>query len=206
MSTYQTDEEQVEAIKKWWQENGKSVIGGIALGLLVVGGGKGWMEYGRVQAENASNLYEGFSQTARSDDLEAAKQRADQLISDYGKTVYAKFAALEMAKLQYQAGDKDAAVLRLRWAVDNASDQGVKQLAQLRLASLYLDMNKLDEASVLAQAVSEGGFAGEFNALKGDIALAQGDRESARQAWQQALDQGAADVTGLRMKITSAGG
>jgi len=206
VSTYQTDEEQVEAIKKWWQENGKSVIGGIALGLLVVGGGKGWMEYGRVQAENASNLYEGFSQAARSDDLPAAMLRADQLIADYGKSAYAEFAALEMAKLQYQAGDKEKALQRLKWAVDNASDQGVKQLSQLRLASLLLDMNKLDEASTVAQSVSKGGFAGEFNALKGDIALAKGDRETARQAWQQALDQGAADVTGLRMKLTSVGG
>lgn len=206
MSTYQTDEEQVEAIKKWWQENGKSVIGGIVLGLLVVGGGKGWMEYSRVQAENASMLYEGFAQVARGDDLPAAVQRADELISAYGNSTYARFAALEMAKLQYQAGDKDKAAQRLQWVVDNASDQGIKQLAQLRLANLLLDMDKLDDANTLAQSVSQGGFAGEFSALKGDIALAKGDKEAARQAWQQALDQGAADVTGLRMKLTSIGG
>ena len=206
MSAYQTDEEQVEAIKKWWQENGKSVIGGVALGLLVVGGGKGWMEYSRVQAENTSNAYESFSQAARGDDLEAAVQRADQLIADSGKSTYAEFTALEMAKLQYQAGDKEKARQRLQWVVDNASEQAIKQLAQLRLANLLLDMDLPDAADNLAKSVSEGGFVGEFSTLKGDIALAKGDKEAARQAWQQALDQGAADVTGLRMKLTSVGG
>jgi predicted negative regulator of RcsB-dependent stress response len=206
VSAYQTDEEQVEAIKKWWQENGKSVLGGVALGLLVIGGGKGWMEYGRIQAENASMMYEGFAQSARGDDLTATVQRADELISAYGGSTYARFAALEMAKLQYQAGDKDKAAQRLQWVVDNAKDQGIKQLAQLRLANLLLDMNKLDAADSLAESVSQGGFAGEFSALKGDIALAKGDKEEARQAWQQALNQGAADVTGLRMKLTSVGG
>ena len=206
MATYQTDEEQVEAIKRWWKENGKSVIGGIALGLAVVGGGKGWMEYSRVQAENNSNLYESFSQAARTDNLEAAAQRADQLMADAGKSAYAAFAALEMAKLQYQAGDKEKARQRLQWVVDNAAEPAVKQLAQLRLANLLLDMDKPDEAAALAQSVSQGEFAAEFNALKGDIALAKGDKEAARQAWQKALDEGATDVTGLRMKLTSVGG
>ncbi len=206
MSTYQTDEEQVEALKKWWHENGKSVLGGVALGLLVVGGSKGWMEYSRIQAENASNLYEGFSQAARGDDLQTTTQRADQLIAESGKSAYAEFAALEMAKQQYRAGNKDKAAQRLEWVVDNTSDQGIRQLAKLRLAYLLLDMDKLDQANKLAQSVFKGEFAGEFSALKGDIAQAQGDRKVARQAWQQALDRGAADVTGLRMKLTSVGG
>ena len=57
MSTYQTEEEQVEAIKQWWKDNGKSVIGGLVLGLAVVGGLKGWQQYTKVSAENAAAYY-----------------------------------------------------------------------------------------------------------------------------------------------------
>ncbi|MEW8396328.1 MAG: tetratricopeptide repeat protein, partial [Candidatus Thiodiazotropha sp.] len=39
MSEYQTEEEQVEAIKRWWKENGTSVIAGLVIGL---GGIFGW--------------------------------------------------------------------------------------------------------------------------------------------------------------------
>ena len=31
MDVYKTEEEQVEAIKKWWQENGKSIIAGVVI-------------------------------------------------------------------------------------------------------------------------------------------------------------------------------
>ena len=56
MSTYQTDEEQVEAIKRWWKENGKSVIGGIVLRFAVIGGWQGWQGYQRNQGEAASMI------------------------------------------------------------------------------------------------------------------------------------------------------
>ena len=32
METYQTEEQQVEAIKKFWQENGNYIISGLVLG------------------------------------------------------------------------------------------------------------------------------------------------------------------------------
>ena len=90
--------------------------------------------------------------------------------------------------------------------VDNASDPAIEQMAKLRLGGLLLDMGKPDDAKTLAQSASQTAFAGEFSALRGDIALVKGDKEAAKQAWQQALDEGAADVTGLRMKLTSVGG
>jgi predicted negative regulator of RcsB-dependent stress response len=31
LDVYNTEEEQVEAIKKWWNENGKSIITGIII-------------------------------------------------------------------------------------------------------------------------------------------------------------------------------
>jgi len=31
LDVYSTEEEQVEAIKKWWNENGKSIIAGIII-------------------------------------------------------------------------------------------------------------------------------------------------------------------------------
>ena len=66
MSTYQTEEEQVEAIKKWWKENGKSVIGGIVLGFAIIGGWKGWQGYQQNQGEAASQVYDAMRQAAHS--------------------------------------------------------------------------------------------------------------------------------------------
>ncbi|WP_456380034.1 YfgM family protein [Thiolapillus sp.] len=206
MSSYQTEEEQVEAIKSWWKENGKSVIGGVVLGLAVVGGGKGWMEYQRVQAENASAYFEGFSQAAFNGDLETAEQRGKVLLNEHKGSAYAMFAALELAQLQYQAGDKDKARVQLQWVVDNSKQEAIRQLAKIRLARLMLDMKAYDDASSLAANPAKDAYQGEFLSIQGEVKLAQGDREAARTAFSLALEKGVSNPGLIRMKLMELGG
>ena len=47
METFRTEEEQVEAIKRWWQENGKSTVLGVAIAMAAVFGWRGWNDYQR---------------------------------------------------------------------------------------------------------------------------------------------------------------
>ncbi len=206
MSTYQTEEEQVEALKKWWKENGKWAIGGIVLGLAVVGGGKGWMEYQRVQAENASANYEGFAQAAQSGDLDVAIRRGEALMKEYPGSTYALFTALDLARLQVEAGDKDKARVRLQWVMDNAGDEAIGKLAKVRLARLLLDMDKLDEAAALASSPAEDSFMGEFLSIQAEVKLTRGDREAARGDFARALEKGVSNPTLVRMKLTELGG
>jgi predicted negative regulator of RcsB-dependent stress response len=49
-------------------------------------------------------------------------------------------------------------------------------------------------------------FAGEFTVLRGDMAVARGDRDGARAAYETALQQGVEDETLLRMKLVDVGG
>ncbi len=206
MSTYRTDEEQVEALRKWWQENGRSVIAGVVIGLLVVGGGKAWIEYNRAQAENASAFYEGFSRAAAEGDLEKALERGEALIREYGRSTYALFTALELARLQYEAGEKERARDRLRWVVDNARDESLAQLARVRLARLLLDLGELDEVQALAGDPAEDAWQGEFLAIRGDLRLARGDREGARADYAAALEKGVSLPALVRMKLSELGG
>ena len=52
------DEEQVEDLKKWWSENGKGLLAGLAVGLAAVVGWSSWQTWQRTQAELASVRYE----------------------------------------------------------------------------------------------------------------------------------------------------
>lgn len=206
MSSYQTEEEQVEAIKKWWKENGKSVIAGVLIGLLVVGGGKGWIEYNRIQAENASAFYEGFSQAAASGDVEVAVKRGEALIKEYGGSTYAHFTALRLARLQYESGQKDEARARLQWVLDNSRQEALTRLAQVRLARLMLDTGALDEADRLSANPADDAWQGEFLSIQGDILLSRGDREGARKAYSEALEKGVSTPVLVRMKRAELGG
>ncbi|GAL21617.1 Mlr7403 protein [Vibrio maritimus] len=54
MELYDSEEQQVEAIKDWWKENGKAVVLGVVVGL---GGLFGWRYYqdSVVQAQEAAS-------------------------------------------------------------------------------------------------------------------------------------------------------
>ena len=42
MAEYETEEQQVEALKDWWKQNGLAVIGGAVLGVSALIGWRGW--------------------------------------------------------------------------------------------------------------------------------------------------------------------
>ena len=58
MASYASDEEQLEALKTWWQENGTSLVLGVALVIAVFFGARQWQAGNQVEAGNASDLYQ----------------------------------------------------------------------------------------------------------------------------------------------------
>jgi len=205
MSTYQTEEEQVEAIKKWWKENGKSVIGGVVLGFAVIGGWQGWQGYQRNQGESASGYFDAMRQAVRTGQDNKAIEDGKRLIGEFGGTAYASFAALELAKLAYQRGEKAVARDHLKWVSDSASDSSIRELGRLRLGHLLLDMNELDALQALFAKSASAAYAGEFSALRGDYERARGNDSAAREAYQEALVKGVEDEALLRMKLVDVG-
>ena len=206
MSTYQTEEEQVEAIKKWWKENGKSVIGGIVLGFAIIGGWKGWQGYQQNQGEAASQVYDAMRQATRTANFDKALEDGKRLIGEFGDSAYGSFAALELARLAYQRGEKSVARNHLRWVVDSAPDPAIREVARLRLGALLLDMNELPALETLLAAPPQPAFAGEFSALRGDLELAKGNQQAAQDAYRRALAEGVGDESLLRMKLVDVGG
>ena len=83
-------------------------------------------------------------------------------------------------------GNPDASRAALSAVASNASDEGYKAIAKLRLAGLLLEKKAYDEA---LQQVS-GSFPKDFAALaddrRGDILLAQGKKNEAKAEYQKA--------------------
>ncbi|MCU7904243.1 MAG: tetratricopeptide repeat protein [Candidatus Thiodiazotropha sp. (ex Epidulcina cf. delphinae)] len=200
MSVYQTEEEQVEAIKRWWKENGASVIGGLVIGLGGVFGWQAWGSYqNRVGAEAALAFNQMVVAVERRDSASAVKQ-AELMRENFDGSSYAVFAALAEARLKLDEGDRAAAKSRLEGANQQADHPALKQLVQLNLARILLDEGELDAAGELAGS-GEGGFAGEFAVLRGDIALAKGDKASAVAAYTQAMTLEVGNRSLLQMKL-----
>ena len=121
MDVHASEKEQIEALKKWWKENGSSIITGLLLGVSILLGGKAWFSYQETQALSASNIYAQMMAASNRNETEMVRQRASELITNYTGSAYAPLASLLLAKLAVQDNELAAAQAQLQWALDHAA-------------------------------------------------------------------------------------
>ncbi len=199
MELYDTEEQQVEAIKDWWKENGKAVIIGAVVGL---GGLFGWRYYQDtvIQAsETASQSYTTAVNTLQEKGVDAQSDVQAFIESNEVKE-YSVLAALQLAKAQVEAKDFTAALEQLKWAQSNTKDAALSPLISYRIARIETEMGNFDAANTELGKVTETAWAGRIAELRGDIALRQGDKDAAYAAYTEAQQAADASPT-LQMKL-----
>lgn len=195
-----TDDEKLEQIKKWWSENGGSIVTGVVLGLAVLFGGKAWFSWQEKNAQNASNLYTVLMNSMAGGDAMAVSQRAGVLVTEYGDTPYAALASLALAKVRIEAGDLVAAQAQLEWVLENSKSDMLLDTARLRLARVLIAMENLDAAETLLNQVAKGdAFEPLYTEVRGDVYVARGNLTAANQAYQEALAATAAGSPGQHL-------
>ncbi|MBE3670722.1 hypothetical protein BOO24_17370 [Vibrio navarrensis] len=199
MEVYNTEEEQVEAIKEWWKENGKAVIIGAVVGL---GGLFGWRYYQdsvTSAREAASQSYTSAINTLQAKGVDAAAD-VQSFIDGNEVKEYSVLAALQLAKTQVDAGDLNAALVQLKWAQSNSKDAAITPLVSYRIARIEAALGNFDAANAELAKVSNKGWTGRIAELRGDIALRQGNKEAAYAAYSEAQQAEDAGQT-LQMKL-----
>ncbi|MBE4367661.1 YfgM family protein [Vibrio parahaemolyticus] len=199
MELYDTEEQQVEAIKDWWKENGKAVIIGAVVGL---GGLFGWRYYQDtvIQAsETASQSYTTAMNTLQEKGVDAQSDVQAFIESNEVKE-YSVLAALQLAKAQVEAKDFAAALEQLKWAQSNTKDAALFPLISYRIARIETEMGNFDAANTELGKVTDTAWAGRIAELRGDIALRQGDKDAAYAAYTEAQQAADASPT-LQMKL-----
>jgi len=188
MDTNLTDDEKLEQLKKWWGENGGSIITGVVLGLAVLFGGKAWFSWQERTAQNASNLYTVLMNSMAGGDAMAVSQKAGVLVADYSNTPYAALASLALAKVRIEAGDLEAAQAQLEWVLENSKSDMMQDAARLRLARVLIALENLDGADTLLNQVVQGNaFEPLYTEVRGDVLVARGNMTDANQAYKEAL-------------------
>lgn len=195
-----SDEEQLDALKRWWSENGTSVMAGVVLGIGGLLGWRGWTAYQENQAKAASTYYSVLHAAAKQNDAEAVTNNAEVLQDDYASTPYAVLAALEMAKLKGQSGDLESAAEQLRWALDHGAQDSLRNVARIRLARVLTAQGKTDEALELLAVSLPASYTPLVEEIRGDAFVAQGKIEKARKAYDRAIIGASGNIDYLRMK------
>ncbi len=196
---YDTDEEQIEALKTWWQENGNMLIAALLVFAVAYFGITTYRSSVQTAKEDASVAFQSLvNLTSEADaggdvNFDAIAAQIDTMKRDHGKSTYATYAALFGARYAVLEGDLEAATAELNWAADQNKDSNLDSLIQLRLARL--EFARGNDVAAL-KTLSEDGASQQvgFDELRGDILLSQGDVAGARAAYQAAWD-GAAKGT-----------
>jgi predicted negative regulator of RcsB-dependent stress response len=199
--SYETEEQRIEAIRKWWSENGTSIIAGLVLGLALLFGWRYWVDHREGQREEASALFTELQQAASSGNAGRVDEVTTMLQQDYAATPYSGQASLLNAQLLATAGKLDRAEEVLSWASLNANEQVIKDLAHLNLARLYVAQGKTDQALSELPQVEASAYLSQVEEIRGDALRASGDIEAAREAYDRAiLTSGGSVPAYLQMK------
>lgn len=202
---YDTDEEQIEAIKGWWDENGTSVVVGIVLILVVLFGARYWESSQSSMRELASDIYTQLAESVQANvdldiddnELNSALVLHEELKNDFSNSIYSRYSALIIARLYVQRSELESAASELQWVLDNPSlgflksiDDELSLTARSRLARVVLAQGNAEGALLLLDEVEAASFAGVFAEIKGDAYLALNRIEDAIESYQTALNAG----------------
>ncbi len=201
---YLSEKEQIELIRNWWKENGRFVLTGLALGILILVGWRYWQYYVTKRAETASSSYAELLDAVEQQDRDRALELGERLVGSYDDTPYAEQAALALARLHVELNELEEAETRLRQVMTGAEQDELEHIARLRLARVLVGLRRAEEALTLLDRSDTGTFEPRYHELRGDVRLAMGDPAGAREEYQRALaaaEPGLADRTLLQMKL-----
>ncbi|XGA79386.1 tetratricopeptide repeat protein [Halomonas sp. CH40] len=213
MAELRTEEEQLEAIKRWWKDNGASLIAGVAIAAAGVFGWNAWQNYQDNRAEAASIRYQelvNLTASNSNDDamLAQARELVTEINDEYDGTLYAELAQLLDARLAVQQQDLEGATRALEQVVDNSSRLYVQSLARLRLARLAIARDEPQEALDLLDQSIVDSLAAQRDDLRGDAHFALNQHDDARDAWQNALtlaQEQSQPLYGVQLKLDDLG-
>ena len=212
MDVYQTEEEQVESIKKWWAENSRSIIFGVGLGLISIFGWQSWKERAHTHALEASDVYQQLALSMKDSKFDAAILLADEIDKTYADTPYAALAGMQKAKAQIEKGDRKGAVESLEKVAAADGNNSIQHIARVRAFRIRIGDGDIkgvieDVDSVIAEenGINPGEFIGQYEALKGDAYRLLGDIEKARYGYIAALRTATLDRRLIQLKLDDLG-
>jgi predicted negative regulator of RcsB-dependent stress response len=196
MNRYETDEEQLTALKNWWDKYGTALLSAV---LVVVLAWVGWSYYQKSQfakASNASTTFEVLQSKVEQNAFGDVAREGLKLMEDQPKSPYATATALMEAQFELEKGHIDKAIENLQWVINQNIDASLVLVAKLRMTGIYIDQKQYDKATAVLKSVDAAKLAaGEkanFDFTSGFLALQQNQLDVARQFLQQVVDNTAA--------------
>ncbi|ORU91694.1 MAG: hypothetical protein A6F72_02840 [Cycloclasticus sp. symbiont of Poecilosclerida sp. N] len=212
MDAYQTEEEQVASLKKWWSQNSRVIILGVGLGLFSIAGWQVWKDKTLTHTLEASDVYQQLAKSVKDSKFDAAILFADEIERTYSDTPYAALAGMQKAKVQIEQGDRKGATATLENVAVTATNNSIQHVARVRAFRIRVGDGETkaviaDIDSLIAEenGLNPGEFIGQYEAIKGDAYRLLGDVEKARYGYITALRNATLDRRIIQLKLDDLG-
>lgn len=196
MSRYDTDEDQVAVIKQWWQKNGTQLLSGILVVVLAWSGWTYWQNTKLNEGLRASAMFEMLQVRQQQGSFGEAMREGLTLMEEQPSSPYSTGIAFMVAKHYFDEGKLALAIENYQWVLDHAPDASLKFVAQLRLATLYSDQERFEDAEKLFSSIDKSPLSASEKAnlafYQAELAFNQGKLDQARAGYQTVVDAEAA--------------
>ena len=180
------EQEQLDQIKHFWAQYGNLITWVLIAVFSGVAAWNGWNWWQRSQAVKAAALYDEMDRAVAARDADKVGRALSEMQDRFGGSTTAAQGALLAGKALADAGKLDAARAALSWAAEKSSDEAYQAVARLRLAGLDIEAKAYDNALKVLEAPVPAAFAPLVADRRGDVYMAQGQREPARQQYEAA--------------------
>lgn len=189
MTEYMTDKEEIDMLKRFWHDYGKSILFAVILGVGIGYGYRYWLQYKTERNDAAANV---FTQLVLADREGQPADQLNKLIgtlkTSYARTPYASFGAMLAAKQAVNNNDNKAALADYDWIIAHAPMPALAETAGLRAARVALSEHNPKAANQYLDAITQGVYQPLVEAVRGDVLAAEGKPALAHKQYQQARD------------------
>lgn len=189
-----SDELRQDKVKAVWTKFGAWIFAAVVLAIAITAGVVGWDRYRTAQANESGDNYLAALDMAREGKRDEAVAALETIAAD-GYGAYPYLARMSIGGVLHEQDKPDEAVAAFD-GVANDSDvpQPIRDMAAVRAAYILVDSGTLDDVRNRVERLTGDSEPLRFPAREA-IALAAwkaGDRETARQLFQQLLDDAGA--------------
>lgn len=203
MEVYSNENEQVDALRQFFANNGKFLAVGVIIGIAALGGWRFWSSHQEGTDKTASAEYQQLTsamQADKPDSLEAVATFASENNNTYGA-----LASLDLAKQYVETNQLDKAITLLQSGLKDTKDANLQAVINLRLARIQLQQSQADAALSTLNNVKGDGWTAIVADIRGEALLSKGDKQGARDAWSKGAESQASPALKqmLQMKMNN---
>ena len=205
MEVYSNENEQVDALRRFFANNGKALAVGVVLGIGALAGWRYWSTHQDNSSREVSAHYQQLTSAldgSKPQTLEAVAKFANENSNTYGA-----LASLDLARQYVDKNELAKAAAQLQSGIQNTQDANLQAVMNLRLARIQLQQKQADAALKALDSVKGEGWTAIVADIRGEALLSKGDKQGARDAWSKGIDSEASPALKemMQMKMNNLG-